>query len=89
MKLTIRFTAYDKDEFTLDELSTIELFITNLLKDHERQIGVSFLLKGVIFQITSIGYDVEANTKLIFISQITTKKKSIIEKPGLIIPKGN
>jgi len=74
MKTEIKFTKYNQIEFSLDELKPIEIFITNQLKPDRLNPGITFLYKGVVFIISSIGYDIENNIHLIFMEQLTTKK---------------
>jgi hypothetical protein len=83
MKTEVRFTKYNDIEFTPEDLEGLKSFIINQLKDQDRITGITFLYKGIIFSITSIGYDVEQNIKIIFLTQITTSKNPVIQKPKL------
>jgi hypothetical protein len=83
MKTEVRFTKYNDIEFTPEDLEGLKTFIINQLKDQDRITGITFLYKKIIFSISSIGYDVEENIKIIFITQITTNKNPVIQKPKL------
>lgn len=79
MKLIIN-CGYNDLEFTKEEIEELKLWITNQLKDNDRQLGTAFLIKGITFVIQAIYFDIRACEKIIVINQATTHSK-IIEQP--------
>lgn len=84
MKTEIKFSKYNNNEFTIEELKPLEQFIIHQLKDYERVPGVGLIFNKVVFMISSIGFDVNEGKKIINVDQITTLKKSVIEKPNIL-----
>ena len=77
----------ENSDFTIDEIEPLKQFILNRLNERQRVPGTGFLYKGITFTLASIGYDVDRETQILIIQQVTTAKKSVIEKPELkIIP---
>ncbi len=83
MKLTINVN-YNHLEFEPEEIEALKTFITNQLKDGDRQMGTGFLFKGLSFIIQAIYFNVETVEKIISIQQVNTKKNPIIETPKLV-----
>lgn len=83
MKLIIDI-KYNGVEFTPEDIEAIKIFITNQLKDSDRQNGIGLMFKKSMFMITSIYYDIEQNAKVISLKQLTTQK-SLIQQPKLVV----
>ena len=70
-------TAYSEEDFNADEMKALENKIASQVKPEDRIIGTSFIFKGVLFTLNSIIFDLDEDTKIMHIQQMTRLKRIV------------
>lgn len=83
MKRKFQIVRHNPNEFDLQQLDVIKARIASL-KESCNFIGAQFVFDEVVFQIVGIQYNLDLNEQVIALAQVTSKEKSVIQKPSLV-----